>query len=116
MKTLGFTGVIVLMLCAAATAARGEEWDSNQVWHDGLAEKAVYSATRVVYGKPRSYQAVFFTNKELHDRRTLTKADTSTDTIEVWEFNQIEDIPTPNYTYHYVTTSHLSTDGMRLTR
>jgi hypothetical protein len=112
MRTFALAG-IALFGCSALV--RADDWDSNKVWHDGLVEKAVYTASRVVYGKPRAYEAIFFTNKELHDRKTLTKADKSTDTIEVWKFNQIEDIPTPNYTYHYVATSHL-TLGMVLTR
>jgi len=113
MRTVLLTGITLGLCCSLA---RADDWDSNKIWHDGLVEKAVYSASRVVYGKPRSYEAIFFTNKELHDRKTLTKADKSTDIIEVWKFNQIEDIPTPNYTYHYVTTSHLTTDKLELTR
>ncbi|MDB5323095.1 MAG: hypothetical protein JWN40_4726 [Phycisphaerales bacterium] len=91
-------------------------WKNDPIWHDGLVEKAVYSASRTVYGKPRPYTATFFTNKEQHDAATLTKADKAKETIEVWKHNQIEDIPTPNYTYHYVTTSHLSVDRFELTR
>jgi hypothetical protein len=96
--------------------ARADDWKSDPVWHDGLVEKAVYSASRTVYGKQRPYTAIFFTNKEQHDAATLTKADKSKETIEVWKHNQVEDIPTPNYTYHYVTTSHLSVDRFELTR
>src|SRR5687767_4968668 len=92
--------VVVLVWCAefstmradaaapAAPAAAG--WADDPVWHDGLAEKAVYAASRVVYHEPRAYEAVFFTNKEQHDRKTLTKAEASKDTIEVWKFNQVE--------------------------
>jgi hypothetical protein len=112
-----------LFLCASvapalclSSAARADDWKANPVWHDGLVEKAVYSATRVVYGKPRPYTATFFTNKEQHDRRTLTKTDQSKDTVEVWKHNHVEAIPTPNYTYHYVTTSHLTVPDLRLTR
>jgi hypothetical protein len=70
----------------------------------------------VIYGRPRDYQAIFFTNKELHDTTTLTKAERSTSTIEVWKFNQVEVIPTPNYHYKYLTTVHVTTSGMLLTR
>jgi hypothetical protein len=96
--------------------ASADGWKNDPVWHDGLVEKAVYSASRTVYGKPRPYTAIFFTNKEQHDASTLTKADKSKATIEVWKHNQVEDIPTPNYTYHYVSTSHLSVDRFELTR
>lgn len=103
-----------LFHCSQVLADKG--WADDPAWYDGLAEKAVYSATRVVYGKPRAYEAIFFTNKEQHDQRTLTKAEKSDHTVEVWKFNEIENIPTPNYTYHYVTTTHLTTAGMDLTR
>jgi hypothetical protein len=112
MKTTPF--LIVLMLISSSAFADG--WKDDAIWHDGLVEKAVYAASRVIYGKPRPYEAIFLTNKEQHDHATLTKADKSKDTIEVWKHNQIEDIPTPNYTYHYVTTSHLTTNELALTR
>jgi hypothetical protein len=108
-----------LLLCVVvlvSPVARAEDWKADPVWHDGLVEKAVYSASRFVYGKPRPYTAIFFTNKEQHDTRTQTKADQSKQTVEVWKHNQVEDIPTPNYTYHYVTTSHLTVNELRLTR
>jgi hypothetical protein len=106
----------VLAMVVTAAGARGDDWKNDPVWHDGLVEKAVYSASRVVYGRARPYTATFFTNKEQHDVRTMTKADKSNQTIEVWKHNQVEDIPTPNYTYHYVTTSHLTVEGLELTR
>jgi hypothetical protein len=96
------------------TSDRG--WKYDPIWHDGQVEKAVYSASRVVYGKPRAYEMIVFTNKEQHDAKTLTKAEKSDDTVEVWKHNQIENIPTPNYTYHYESTSHYTVDTMELTR
>lgn len=87
-------------------------WASDPVWHDGLVEKATYDASRVVYGKPRTYTAVFLTNKEAHDPKTLTKyAGKGGPWVEVWKFNQVEVIPTPNYDYKYEVTCHLTTDG-----
>ncbi len=115
MKRLSLRLCVLAALCFPLFA-RADGWKSDPVWHDGLVEKAVYSANRTVYGKPRAYTAIFFTNKEQHDALTLTKADKSKETIEVWKHNQVEDIPTPNYTYHYVTTSHLSVDRLELTR
>src|SRR5687768_9885817 len=116
--------VLVLMTIFAMAGAGGvragepdRSFGDDPIWHDGLVEKAVYTASRVVYDKPRAYEAVFFTNKEQHDRKTWTKADKSRDTVEVWKFNQVEVIPTPNYDYKYVTTVHLTVgDGMGLTR
>src|SRR5688500_7432307 len=94
--------VIAFVACTARAAApTTQSWSDDPVWHDGLVEKAVYSATRVVYDKPRAYEAVFFTNKEQHDVNTMTKAQKSKRTMEVWKFNQVEVIPTPNYDYKY---------------
>lgn len=93
-----------------------DSWRLHPVWHDGLVEKATYDASRVIYGEPRKYRAVFFTNKEQHDRRTWTKADKSDRTVEVFKHNQVEDVPTPNYTYHFLTTSHFTVEGLLLTR
>lgn len=96
--------------------ARADGWKNDAVWHDGLVEKAVYNATRVVYGQPRHYQMIVFTNKEQHDLKTNTKSDRGVNTVEVWKHNQIEDIPTPNYHYHYETTTHLDVKTLDLTR
>ncbi|MEA2711313.1 MAG: hypothetical protein QOF78_3914 [Phycisphaerales bacterium] len=105
-----------IVIIATAGVAGAEAWSDDPIWHDGLVEKAVYTASRVVYDKPRAYEAIFFTNKEQHERNTLSKADKSADTIEVWKHNQVEVIPTPNYDYKYVTTSHLVVNGLTLTR
>src|SRR5688500_16884631 len=108
---------VLLMLMFAGTLPAAEtSFGDDPIWHDGLVEKATYTASRVVYGKPRAYEAVFFTNKEQHDVTTWTKADKSRDTVEVWKHNQVEVIPTPNYDYKYVTTAHLTVDGMGVTR
>ena len=107
---------LCVLAALLSTFAHADGWKSDPIWHDGLVEKAVYSASRTVYGKPRPYTAIFFTNKEQHDAATLTKAYKAKETIEVWKHNQVEDIPTPNYAYHYVTTSHLTADRLELTR
>jgi hypothetical protein len=115
-RCCAWLAIAVSALCPLAMGA-SPSWSADPIWHDGLAEKAVYAASRVVYDKPRAYEAVFFTNKEQHDRKTLTKAaEKSTDTVEVWKFNQVEVIPTANYDYKYVTTSHLTVDGLAVTR
>ena len=106
----------IAVLLSISSFAFADAWKADPIWHDGMVEKATYSANRVIYGKPRAYEAIFFTNKEQHDTKTWTKADKSTDTVEVFKHNQIEVIPTPNYDYKYTTTSHLTVDGLALTR
>lgn len=104
----------VALLMANTVLADG--WKTDATWHDGLVEKATYDAKRTIYGRARSYEAVVFTNKEQHDRKTWTKSDKSTDTTEVFKHNHIEVVPTPNYDYKFATTSHLAVDDLRLTR
>jgi len=108
------TILAALLTSIASPALAG--WSDDAVWHDGLVERATYTASRVIYGRPRSFEAVFFTNKEQHDRRTMTKADRSTDTVEVWKHNQVEVVPTPNYDYKFEATSHLTVAERLLTR
>ena len=111
-----FALLAFIVVMATAGVVRAQSWADDPVWHDGLVEKATYAASRVVYDKPRAYEAIFFTNKEQHDTRTLTKAQKSGETIEVWKLNQVEVIPTPNYDYKYVTTAHHTVQGLVLTR
>ena len=108
--------LFVVVLIASGSTLLAGDWANDPAWHDGLVEKATYSATRVIYGKPRPYTAVFFTNKEQHDLQTQTKATGSDQTIEVWKFNQVEVVPTPNYDYKFVTTSHHTVQNLILTR
>jgi hypothetical protein len=91
----------------ASSAAGTSAWASDGIWYDGLVEKATYKASQTIYGKPREFTAVFLTNKEQHDTATNTKSSASSQTVEVWKHNQIEVVPTPNYDYKFVATSHV---------
>lgn len=110
MRTL----ITTVLLLASTTLA--DNWKTDSTWHDGLVEKAVYSASRPIYGKDRKYEAIIFTNKEQHDLATLTKSEESKNTVEVFKHNHIEVIPTPNYDYKFATTSHFTVDKLELTR
>jgi hypothetical protein len=107
---------IFAIVFAAQIESTSNQWSADPIWHDGLVEKAVYTASRPIYGKDRQYDAIFFTNKEQHDLRTLTKANRSKETVEVWKHNHIEVVPTPNYDYKFETTSHFAVDTLQLTR
>src|SRR5687767_13078754 len=98
MRRLILLLIILLIGCDNAEPAgpKPRPWATDPVWQDGLAEKAVYTASRVVYGKPRTYEAIAFTNQEAHDVRNLTKAQASGHTMSVWKHNWVEVIPTPN--------------------
>jgi len=88
-----------------------DAWRSHPVWHDGQAEQADYRATRMIYGQPRDYTARLFTNKEMYNARTTTKAAGRGD-IEVFKFHQRHDVPTTNYTYHFSTMSYVATTNL----
>lgn len=110
--TIGLTAL--LSFTPAGQAA--DNWSTDPIWYDGLVEKAVYTGSRVIYGKARPFEATFLTNKEQHDRKTLTKESGSKELVEVWKHNQIELVPTPNYDYKFVATSHFTTENLTLTR
>jgi hypothetical protein len=106
----------MLFLSLMILAAPDASFADDPIWHDGFVEEARYDAHRVIYGEPRKFEAVFFTNKEQHDTTTQTKASASTQTHEVWKHNQVEVVPTPNYDYKFIATSHLAVSDLTLTR
>ena len=118
----GIAATVVVFARAADDATQSPsavqadaDWAADPIWHDGLVEKAVYDAEKVIYGHPRRYEATLLTNKEAHDPATWTKS-TGGGGTEVWKFNQIEVVPTPNYDYKFETTCHLTTADLTLTR
>jgi len=107
---------VLILVALSSSLVRADDWNINAIWHDGLVEKATYTASRPIYGKDRNYEAIIFTNKEQHDLKTLTKASGSNQTVEVWKHNHIEVVPTPNYDYKFETTTHMTADKLELTR
>jgi len=97
---------------AASTTAT---WRDDPAWNSGKAEWALYEAERVVYGKPRQYEATIFTNKQHMDPKTTTKATNwkDPDSIEVFKHNISEIFPTENYPYRMLTTSFIRTDNLQ---
>lgn len=88
-------------------------WRTDPAWHAGKAEWALYDATRVIYGAPRSYEATIFTNKQSMALDTTTKIDGSSDrSIEVFKHNVSEIVPTENYDYRFLTTSFVKSADM----
>ena len=84
------------------------DWREDPIWYDGKAEVATYSAARTIYGEPRKYTATLYTNKERLDLTTTTKAEGQGEaTAEVFKHHLREDIPTPNYHYHYSTMAYV---------
>jgi hypothetical protein len=115
----GVLGAVCLgsVLSAHSTGGAAPEttWRSDPVWNDGKAEWALYDAQRTIYGKPRAYQASIFTNKQIMDPRTTTKAAAADlpDGVEVFKHNVSEMIETDNYVYRFLTTCFVRVEDLR---
>jgi hypothetical protein len=86
-------------------------WRDDPVWHDGLAEKCVYEATRTIYGKERRYLARVYTDRERADPRTTVKTDAK-DGVEVFKHHWSEIVPTENYDYRFSTMTYMRADDL----
>ncbi|MGI9013562.1 MAG: hypothetical protein ACR2GY_04850 [Phycisphaerales bacterium] len=111
---------IAIALTAAALGAISTQpqpassWKDDPAWHQGKAEWALYDATRTIYGKSRMYEATIFTNRQVMDPATTTKAEGDVPGgIEVFKHNISEIIPTENYQYRFLTTCFLTADALR---
>lgn len=86
------------------------DYYNAHIWDDGKAEVARYRATRVIYGKPRLHEVTMITVSEDFDTATYTKAEPpygETVVLPVMKLAVIATINTPNYPYHYMTTSFI---------
>jgi len=96
---------------------RSEGWRSDPAWNDGLAEVAVYEATRTIYGKQRSYSASSYTNAQHMDPARGVKANGSAaESVGVFKHHWSERIPTENYDYDFSTAVFLRTADLALFR
>lgn len=101
------------LIAADPLADFTSDWRNDEVWYNGKAEVATYSAARTVYGKPRKYTATLYTNKERLDLASTTKADGEGEgRVEVFKHHLREDIPTPNYDYHYSTMVYVGSENL----
>lgn len=112
---VALVGSLLLLAQTQAQTDAQASWRDDQAWYSGKAEWALYDAVRVVYGKPRHYQATIFTNKQHMDLKTTTKASNwqDPDLIEVFKHNVSEIFPTENYPYRMLTTSFIRTDNLQ---
>jgi len=95
---------------AVGTAA-GDGWRTDRTWHDGLAEKASYTATRTIYGKERRYTATAYTNQEHVDPRTSCKSEDGRG-LAVFKHHWAELVPTDKYDYRFSTMSYAAVEGL----
>ena len=86
-------------------------WREDPVWYDGQAEKAVYEATRTIYGKERTYLARAYTDKERVDAKSTVKTDAA-DGVLVFKHHWSEIVPTENYDYRFSTMSYVRADDL----
>lgn len=83
-----------------------QQWASDALWDDGLAEVAQYEAERVVYGKPRHFEYTHILVKEDFNQEYNVKTDDygRRDLFPVMKINQFARIPTEKYPYHYLSS------------
>jgi hypothetical protein len=92
---------------------RTASWRTDPVWHDGLAERCVYDATRTVYGVERAFLATAYTDLERADERSTVKIeDPEEPGIEVFKHHWSERVPTENYDYDFSTASYVRRDDL----
>lgn len=116
LAALAWAAALAACACApsrrnAAFAGGDGIWRDPQTWRDGKAEVCVYDAKRVIYGKPRSYRAVAYTNVEHYDAATTTKSDGGG--REVFKHHWSETIPTENYDYRFSTCTYTEANSLR---
>ncbi|RED99426.1 hypothetical protein [Marinoscillum furvescens] len=82
------------------------DWAKTELWDDGKAEVAIYDATRVIYGKPRTFDYVYVLVKESFNKAYQVKTDdyNRDDLYEVMKVNKFCRIPTQAYPYHFLTS------------
>jgi hypothetical protein len=99
---------------ATVTGQTAGSWRDDPAWSQGKAEWALYDATRVIYGKPRRFEATIFTNRQRMDRSTTTKAADWRDpgAVDTFKHNVSELVPTDNYTYRFLTTTFHRADTL----
>ncbi len=110
-SALAAATTLLATLCACApqrhnTSFRGGDgaWRSSELWRDGKAERCEYQASRVIYGAPRSYRAIAYTNVERYDAATTTKSEGGG--REVFKHHWSEIVPTENYDYRFSTCTY----------
>ncbi len=107
--------VLAVLLVVTQVEAGETNWGNNKVWDDGLAEVAVYDATRSVYGKSRSFETVLITVKEDLNAAYHVKADPPYDgkqLIPALKMNIVSEIQTDNYPYRYLTSVFVDRDDV----
>jgi hypothetical protein len=113
---LGF-GLLVAILAGCASQSQDkhpqdlagffdQEWASQKLWDDGMAEVATYAAERVIYKKKRSFDYTLITVKEDFNKAYNVKTDHygRKDLFPVMKVNQFCRIPTDSYPYHFLTS------------
>ncbi len=116
----GVVSVAVISLRSQPSAWDGQvaehakAWGMDKMWEDGLAEVGHYHATRMRYGKLRTYEAVLVVVKEDFDTRRYVKADPPYEgrpLLGVLKLNHAFTMPTDNYKYHYLASVFVRRDN-----
>ena len=83
------------------------EFAASELWDDGQAEVATYTAERIIYGKARPHTMHLITVSEDFNREYWVKAEfpyAQKPLVTVLKQNAVATIPTDNYPYNYMTS------------
>ena len=108
---LAAAGARATSVSSRAVPGANADWKADSAWYDGQAEKAVYRATRTIYGAPREYLATAYTNKQRQDPETTVKA-VGDDGLLVFKHHWSERAPTENYDYDFSTATFVDHDTL----
>lgn len=91
-------------------------WARRATWDDGKAEVSKYDATQVIYGAPRSFEAVLLTVKEPVNTEVMIKSDSGRGqgVVDAIKMNMVLEVPTPNYDYRFLACVQVRRDDPRV--
>ena len=89
------------------------DWAKNQLWDDGMAEVAIYEATKEIYGKSRPFDYVYILVKEEFNKSYQVKTDdySRDDLYAVMKINKFCRVETLAYPYHFLTSIFVHRDN-----
>tara|TARA_Y100001972_G_scaffold126123_2_gene179081 strand:- start:1985 stop:2863 length:879 start_codon:yes stop_codon:yes gene_type:complete len=89
------------------------DWAKNKLWDDGMAEVALYEATKEIYGKSRPFEYVYILVKEEFNKAYRVKTDdySREDLYSVMKINKFCRVETLAYPYHFLTSVFMHRDN-----
>ncbi|MEQ8551338.1 MAG: hypothetical protein RIC06_15750 [Cyclobacteriaceae bacterium] len=89
------------------------DWAKNKLWDDGMAEVALYEATKDIYDKSRPFEYIYILVKEEFNKAYRVKTDdySRDDLYPVMKINKFCRVETLAYPYHFLTSLFIHRDN-----